>query len=152
MNNLTETLTTFISQITQMEKDNEKLNEDIRAIEKEKEAGYKAFNTTTHILLKRDDLDDLIASLDSLECTADTANDEISSAQSSADDAQYTARNAYDEARECFRDLETLMQKAEEEEEEERAVKAPAKKAPAKKVVVSADDVADYKNMMEGGE
>ena len=28
-NNLTETLTTFISQITQMEKDNEKLNEEL---------------------------------------------------------------------------------------------------------------------------
>ena len=130
VNSLTENLTTLISKITQMEKDNTKLNEDIRAIEKEKEEGYKTFNTDTHILLKRDDLDDLIASLDSLECTADTANDEISSAQSSADDAQYTARNAYDEARECRRDLETLMLKAEEEEEE----KAPAKKAPAVKV------------------
>ena len=119
MNNLTETLTSFISQITQMEKDNKKLNEDIRELEKEKEAGYKTFNTTTHILLKRDDLDDLIASLDSLECTADTANDEISSAQSSADDAQYTARNAYDEARECRRDLESIIQVAEETKKEE---------------------------------
>ena len=118
-NSLTENLTTLISKITQMEKDNTKLNEDIRAIEKEKEEGYKTFNTDTHILLKRDDLDDLIASLDSLECTADTANDEISSAQSSADDAQYTARNAYDEARECRRDLESIIQVAEETEKEE---------------------------------
>ena len=129
MNNLTETLTGLISNITQMESDNKKLNDDIRELEKEKEAGYKTFNTTTHILLKRDDLNDLMSSLDSLECTADTANDEISSAQSSADDAQYSARNAYDEARECRRELECLMQKTEEEEE-------PAKKAPAKKVVV----------------
>ena len=118
-NSLTENLTTLISKITQMEKDNTKLNEDIRAIEKEKEEGYKTFNTDTHILLKRDDLDDLIASLDSLECTADTANDEISSAQSSADDAQYTARNAYDEARECRRDLESIIQVAEETEKDE---------------------------------
>ena len=117
-NNLTKTLTTFISQITQMEKDNTKLNEDIRAIEKEKAEGYKTFNTDTHILLKRDDLDDLIASLDSLECTADTANDEISSAQSSADEAQYSAQNARDEARSCRRDLESMVVEAEETEKE----------------------------------
>ena len=36
-NKLTETLTSFISQITQMEMDNKKLNEDIRELEKEKE-------------------------------------------------------------------------------------------------------------------
>ena len=119
MNNLTDTLTGLISNITQMESDNKKLNDDIRELEKEKEAGYKTFNTTTHILLKRDDLNDLMSSLDSLECTADTANDEISSAQSSADDAQYTARNAYDEARECRRDLESIIQVAEETEKEE---------------------------------
>ena len=65
-NNLTETLTSFISQITQMEKDNKNLNEDIRELEKEKETGYKAFNTTTHVLIKRDDLDDLMTSLDNL--------------------------------------------------------------------------------------
>ena len=136
MNNLTETLTTLISNVTQMESDNKKLNDDIRELEKEKEAGYKTFNTTTHVLIKRDDLDDLMTSLDNLTYTTSNANDEIQQAQSSAEDAQYSAQNAYDEARECFRDLETLMQKAEEEEEEERAVKAPAKKAPAKKVVV----------------
>ena len=117
-NSLTENLTTLISKITQMEKDNTKLNEDIRAIEKEKEEGYKTFNTDTHILLKRDDLDDLIASLDSLECTADTANDEISSAQSSADEAQYSAQNARDEARSCRRDLESMVVEAEETEKE----------------------------------
>ena len=117
-NSLTENLTTLISKITQMEKDNTKLNEDIRAIEKEKEEGYKTFNTDTHILLKRDDLDDLIASLDSLECTADTANDEISSAQSSADEAQYSAQNARDEARSCRRELESMVVEAEETEKE----------------------------------
>ena len=117
-NSLTENLTTLISKITQMEKDNTKLNEDIRAIEKEKAEGYKTFNTDTHILLKRDDLDDLIASLDSLECTADTANDEISSAQSSADEAQYSAQNARDEARSCRIDLESMVVEAEETEKE----------------------------------
>ena len=141
MNNLTKTLNGLISNITQMELDNTKLNEDIRELEKEKEAGYKTFNTTTHVLIKRDDLDDLMTSLDNLTYTTSNVNDEAEEAQSSAEEASYSARNAYDEARECFRDLEKMVDEADKEEEE------PAKK----KVVVSADDVADYKNMMEGG-
>ena len=62
--NLTETLTSFISQITQMEKDNTKLNEDIRAIEKEKEEGYKTFNTETHILVEREKIETILTDLD----------------------------------------------------------------------------------------
>ena len=52
-NKLTETLTSFISEITQMERNNTKLNEDIRELEKEKEKGYKSFNTETHVLVER---------------------------------------------------------------------------------------------------
>ena len=117
-NNLTETLTSFISQITQMEKDNTKLNEDIRELEKEKEEGYKTFNTTTHVLIKRDDLDDLMTSLDNLTYTTSSSKEEIESAQGRCDDASYTAHNAYDEAKECLRDLESLMANAEETEKE----------------------------------
>ena len=117
-NSLTENLTTLISKITQMEKDNIKLNEDIRAIEKEKEEGYKTFNTDTHILLKRDDLDELMSDIESLKSTADNTRDEASSAQSSADEAQYSAQNAYNEARECHRDLESMILRAEETKKE----------------------------------
>ena len=118
-NSLTENLTTLISKITQMEKDNTKLNEDIRAIEKEKAEGYKTFNTDTHILLKRDDLDELMSDIESLESTADTACDETSSAQSYVEDAQYSAGTLRDEARRCFRDLESMVVEAEETEKEE---------------------------------
>lgn len=135
MNNLTNTLNGLISSITQMELDNTKLNEDIRKLEKEKEEGYKTFNTETHVLIKRDDLDDLLTSLDNLTYTTSNVNDEVEEAQSRADDASYTARNAYDEARQCFRDLEKMVDEA-DKEEEEPAKKAPAKKAPAVKVAV----------------
>ena len=117
MNNLTETLTGLISNITQMEKDNKKLNDDIRELEKEKEAGYKTFNTTTHVLIKRDDLDDLMTSLDNLTYTTSSSKEEIESAQGRCDDASYTARNAYDEAKECFKDLESLIVESEDEED-----------------------------------
>ena len=118
-NSLTENLTTLISKITQMEKDNTKLNEDIRAIEKEKEEGYKTFNTDTHILLKRDDLDELMSDIESLESTADTARDEASSAQSNAEEAEYSAGTVRDEARRCFRDLESMIVEAKATEKEE---------------------------------
>ena len=117
-NSLTENLTTLISKITQMEKDNTKLNEDIRVIEKEKEEGYKTFNTETHILLKRDDLDALMSDIESLESTAQSAYGEAQSAESSIGDATYTAQNAKDEARRCFRDLESMVLEAEETEKE----------------------------------
>ena len=55
-NKLTETLTSFISQITQMEMDNKKLNEDIRELEKEKEKGYKSFNTARKTITIRTSL------------------------------------------------------------------------------------------------
>ena len=117
-NSLTENLTTLISKITQMEKDNTKLNEDIRAIEKEKAEGYKTFNTDTHILLKRDDLDEVMSDIESLESTADTARDEASSAQSNAEEAEYSAGTLRDDARRCFRDLESMIVLAEETEKE----------------------------------
>ena len=117
-NSLTENLTTLISKITQMEKDNTKLNEDIRAIEKEKEEGYKTFNTDTHILLKRDDLDEVMSDIESLESTADTARDEASSAQSNAEEAEYSAGTLRDDARRCFRDLESMIVEAEATEKE----------------------------------
>ena len=49
---------------------------------------------------------------------------------SNIDSLTYTARNAYDEATECRRDLESIIQVAEEEEEQ------PVKKAPAKKTAM----------------
>ena len=126
-NNLTETLPSFISQITQMESNNKKLNEDIRELEKEKEQGYKTFNTDTHILLKRDDLDELMSDIESLESTADTARDEASTAQNSAEEAQYSAGTLRDDARRCFRDLESMIVEAEETEKEEEDVDRPRK-------------------------
>ena len=59
-NKLTETLTSFISEITQMERNNTKLNEDIRELEKEKEKGYKSFNTETHVLVERETLSKIL--------------------------------------------------------------------------------------------
>jgi len=117
---IVEKLTGLISEITQLEKDNKTLNEQLLVLESDKSEGYKSFNTESHILLKREDLDDLISALDNLECTSDNTKDEIESAQSRCDDASYTARNAYDEARECRKDLENIIANADKKDEEDK--------------------------------
>ena len=116
--NLTETLTSFISQITQMEKNNTKLNEDIRAIEKEKEEGYKTFNTETHILVEREKIETILSDLDYLADECSTANSDCESAQSYLEDATYKADECYDKARSLTRELERLIREEEQEETE----------------------------------
>ena len=115
--NIVEQLTGFISEVTQLERDNKILNEQLLELENEKSEGYKSFNTKTHVLLKREDLNDLLTALDNLTYTTSNTNDEVQQVQSNADDASYTARNAYDEAKECFKDLESLIVESEDEED-----------------------------------
>ena len=118
MQNLTDTLTTLISEITQMEKDNAKLNEDIRAIEIEKKEGYKKFDTDTHILVERKFLQDISDTAYQVGDDADSSRDDIESAESSISDAEYSVRDARDNARDIYSDIEQLL-KVEEKEETE---------------------------------
>ena len=114
-NNLTETLTTFISQITQMEMDNKKLNEDIRELEKEKVEGYKSFNTETHVLVEREALQNAIDVADELSSNAMYTRDYIESAESSINDARYNADDMEMQAKDVRRDLEKLLVEEEKE-------------------------------------
>ena len=54
--NLITSIQNFRDEIVQMKNDNKKLNDDIQALEKEKELGYNSFNTDTHILVSKDSL------------------------------------------------------------------------------------------------
>ena len=117
--NLIETLTSFISEITQMEKDNKKLNEDIRELEKEKAEGYKKFNTDTHILLEKDKLDEILSNLDTLKDESSRADDDCQQAQSHIDDAQYSTRDCYDNAKALKREFQELIREEEKEETNE---------------------------------
>ena len=122
-NKLTETLTSLISEITQMERNNAKLNEDIRELEKEKEKGYKSFNTETHILVERRALNEAIDYVDELSSTASYTRDNIESAESNINEARYNSDDIVDGARDVRRDLEKLLV-----EEEEPTFKKPAVK------------------------
>ena len=138
-NKLTETLTSFISEITQMERNNLKLNEDIRELEKEKEKGYKSFNTETHILVERQVLENLLSNVSDLRHNASYTLDEIDTAERSINDARYNADDVRDSARNLASDIEDLLAEA-EEEEEEPTLKTTAKKKPAVKITVNKGD------------
>ena len=132
-NKLTETLTTFISEITQMELDNKKLNEDLRVLEKEKEKGYKSFNTETHVLVERETLARILRGADELRSNASYTLDEIVTAERSINDASYNADDVRDNARDLVNKIKDLL---EEEEEEEPTFKTPA----VKKVIIKKGD------------
>ena len=118
MQNLTDTLTTLISEITQMEQDNKKLNEDIREIEIEKREGYKKFDTDTHILVERKFLEDIADTAYEVRSSADSAKENAESAESYISDADYSARDARDSANDIENDIKQIL-KVEEEEETE---------------------------------
>ena len=118
MQNITENLTKLISQITQMEKDNLKLNEDIREIEKEKAEGYKKFDTDTHILVEREKLESVIDIADEIYSNSDYTGDEIDRAQSAINDAKYNSDDIGSQARDVSRDLEAILKPKEEETEQ----------------------------------
>ena len=119
MQNITENLTKLISQITQMEKDNLKLNEDIRAIEKEKEEGYKKFDTDTHILVEKEVLNNIVDKMEAIECDSDssvgyceTIEDEVSNAKYYAEECSREAYNVRDKLQEILKPKEEETEKS----------------------------------------
>ena len=107
---ITEKLTGLISEITQLERDNTTLNEQLLNLEKEKEGGYKKFDTDTHILVERKFLQDIADTADEVGSSADSAREDIESAESCAGDAAYSARNATDSAEDIQRDIEQILE------------------------------------------
>ena len=62
--NLVSRIQQYRNEVEQIEKDNNKLNEDLQALEKERDEGYKSFNTDTHILIERHVLKSIKEDLD----------------------------------------------------------------------------------------
>ena len=116
MSKLANDFADFLSKVEQMEKDNEKLNEDIQKLEKEKAKGWRKFNTDTHILMEREELNNLVDRIDDIDYN-------ISDIESYADEAysaaESTSNYAYDAKREVSRiktDLKDMISPAKEEE------------------------------------
>ena len=117
MSSLKDNFTEFLSEVEQMEKDNEKLTKDIQKLEKEQAEGWKKFNTDTHILLKRETLVDI-------ERSVTDAKQYVEDLKYEADEAANYSRNAYDQAEyaqdyidEVSSQLSDILEEEEEVEE-----------------------------------
>ena len=116
MSTLANDFTDFLSKVEQMEKDNEKLTEDIRQLEKDKAEGWRKFNTDTHILMDREELDNIVDRIQDLQYNigdVETYAEEASSAAESANDYAYTAKSELDQLTKDFEDMISPAKKEE---------------------------------------
>jgi len=108
MSKLHDRFANFLSEVEQMEKDNEKLTEDIKQLEKEKADGYSKFNTETHALIKREDLKGLLYQIEDAESDISSAenysNDMYGQAEEVNSNCEY-ARRAVEKANEKVTDM-----------------------------------------------
>jgi len=109
--------------IEQLEQDNKKLNEDLQALEKERDEGYKSFNTDTHILIERDALKSIREDLVEAKSSASYALDEANGAESCAEDAKGSAELAEDHCRYAMDKIDETIQQADKGETDEKSTK-----------------------------
>ena len=97
------------SDVEQTQKDNDTLTKDIQKLEIEQREGYKSFNTDTHILIERVEINKLISELEDICCEADSASDSASQAVSDIENIDYyNAEYARDGAKTIMRDAQKL--------------------------------------------
>ena len=101
--------------IEQLEQDNKKLNEDLQALEKQRDEGYESFNTDTHILIERDVLKSIRYDLEEAKNSANYAVDEANGAESCAEDAKGSAELAEDHIRYSMDKIDEVIQQADKD-------------------------------------
>ena len=97
----------FLSEIEQMQKNNETLTEGIQKLEKEQDEGWKKFNTDTHILVEIDKLESLLD-------RAGEVSTYVSDAKYDADEASNYANSCQDQASYAEDEIDTLKEKIED--------------------------------------
>jgi len=112
---LITSIQSFRDEIVQLKNNNKKLNDDIQALEKEKDLAYQSFNTDTHILVSKDALNQIREDFDEARSSANYASEEASSARSCAEDAEGSADSAEEYARYGIDKVDELFREAEKE-------------------------------------
>ena len=112
LDNLVSRIQQYRDEIEQVEKDNNKLNEDLQALEIDRDEGYKSFNTDTHILIERDVLQSIRDDLQEAKSSANYAVDEAGSAQSCAEEAKGSAELAEDHCRYAMDKIDETIEQA----------------------------------------
>ena len=106
---ITEKLTGLISEITQLEKDNKTLNEQLLDLEKDKTEGYKSFDTETHILVEKEFLKGICGAAEDASYEAEQAREEADRACGYAEDAGYKASEASESMSDIVSDIKQIM-------------------------------------------
>ena len=116
MSTLANNFTDFLSKVEQMEKDNEKLTEDIQKLEKEKADGLRKFNTDTHMLMERKELENILNTIDDIDYNIsdiESYAEEAYSAAESANNYAYDAKREFNQLRSDFEDVISPSKKEE---------------------------------------
>ena len=90
----------------------EKENKELQALVDE---GFNSFNTDTHCLIKRDDLTDMIGTLEDISTYH--IEDEISSAKSYCEEAEYNLDSITENRDSAIREIEKILKDTEVVEE-----------------------------------
>ena len=88
------------------------IRDSLQALEKERDKGYKSFNTDTHILIERDVLTSIRDDLQEAKTSANYAIDEAGSAQSCAEEARGSAELAEDHCRYAMDKIDETIEQA----------------------------------------
>ena len=112
LDSLVSRIRKYRDDVEQVEKDNKKLNEDLQALEKERDKGYKSFNTDTHILIERDVLQSIKEDLEEAKSSSSYALDEARGAVSCAEDAGGSAELAEDHCRYAMAKIDETIEQA----------------------------------------
>ena len=116
--NLMTSLGQMKDEIIQIQNDNTKLNEDIQALEKEKDLAYKSFNTETHLLVSRKALAEIRENIEESKSSSSYAFDDARSIESAAEDCRSSIESAEDYARYGLDAIDEIIREAEKEVEQ----------------------------------
>ena len=107
MQNITENLTSVISQITAIEKENEKLKRINKTL-------LLSYNTDTHILVEKETLNDLVNEVDIIVSDADSSSSNCERIEDEVSNAKYYAVECSSGAYDVRDKLEEILKSNEE--------------------------------------
>ena len=128
MQNITENLTSVISQITAIEKENEKLKRINKTL-------LLSYNTDTHILVEKETLSDLSDKMDTIISDADSYNSSCETAEDEISNAKYYAEESSNGEYDVREKLDELLKPKEEEKQPKEEENQPKDEEITKVVV-----------------
>ena len=105
----------LINELDNVDNRIKRLEDENKELQKLVDEGFNSFNTNTHCLIKRDDLSDMIGTLEDISTYH--IEDEISSAKSYCEEAEYNLDSITENRDSAIRELEKILKDTEVVEE-----------------------------------